>query len=561
MKRSYNMKTIFAIFSLLCLAALAAAPARAAFEDVETGPRASAMAGAYAAQSEGISSVFYNPAGIIGTTRYEAALAQQKLYLGLTDGSAISRNAIAFGLPLAFGGSYWGTAAVGLDTLSLDSLYSESRLRIAWAYPLKERLWAGLAIARMGVTYGSDAYTAVNPVLSSAKEMSAMGLDLGAVYSAELADFGLSIQNANEPDLGIKYANKVSRKISLGMALKRQAFTWNTDLSLSGQDIKIKTGAEVPVMKETYGDRLQARGGFSVGSRDYRSLAAGFGYRRASYRVDYSFVYPLSGLADTMGSHQLGLFVAWGEARGPLADRENQYSDEAGEKGRGGGKGDGAGEGEGLPQKTEPSKQDLQKAGKLLREARLSLRSGAYAKAEAAYKKADELLMNTDPSIKETTLKMNAVSEILPEATAQAGRDDLLRKSVNRYADKNTDAVLYITYARQKWPRDIAVARLYNLISREFPETASELRILPGITIIDQLLQDALDFIRNGRFIQAISTLQRVLQLEPDNIPALTRMGSAYWAMEKKDIARKNWRRVLELDPGNTEVNQFMKMN
>jgi Flp pilus assembly protein TadD len=102
---------------------------------------------------------------------------------------------------------------------------------------------------------------------------------------------------------------------------------------------------------------------------------------------------------------------------------------------------------------------------------------------------------------------------------------------------------------------------LYNLISREFPETASELRILPGITIIDQLLQDALDFIRNGRFIQAISTLQRVLQLEPDNIPALTRMGSAYWAMEKKDIARKNWRRVLELDPGNTEVHQFMKMN
>ncbi|PKM97918.1 MAG: hypothetical protein CVU79_05955 [Elusimicrobia bacterium HGW-Elusimicrobia-3] len=551
------MKTT-TLLSLLGLAVLAAAPARAAFEDVETGPRASAMAGAYAAQSEGISSIFYNPAGIIGATRYEAALAQQKLYLGLTDGSAISRGAIAFGLPLSFGGSYWGTAAVGMDTLSLDSLYSESRLRIAWAYPLKERLWAGLALARMGVTYGSDP---LYPVLDGTTEMSAMGLDIGAIYSGEGADFGLSIQNANEPDLGIKYANKVDRKITLGMALKRQTFTWNSDLSLSGQDVKIKTGAEVPVMREAYGDRLQARGGFSVGSRDYRSLAAGFGYRRASYRVDYSFVYPLSGLADTMGSHQLGLFVAWGEPRGPLADRENQYSDEAGEKGRGGGGGDGAGEGEGAPQKTEPSKQDVQKAVKLLRQARLNLRSGAYAKAEEAFKKADELLMNTDPSIKETMLKMGAVSGILPEATGQAGRDDLLRKSVNRYADKNTDAVLYITYARQRWPRDIAVARLYNLITREFPETASGLRILPGITIIDQLLQDALDFIRNGRFIQAISTLQRVLQLEPDNIPALTRMGSAYWAMEKKDIARRNWRRVLELDPGNTEVNQFMRMN
>jgi Flp pilus assembly protein TadD len=121
--------------------------------------------------------------------------------------------------------------------------------------------------------------------------------------------------------------------------------------------------------------------------------------------------------------------------------------------------------------------------------------------------------------------------------------------------------VLYITYARQRWPRDTTVARLYNLISREFPETASGMRMLPGITIVDQLLQDALDFIRNSRFIQAISTLQQVLQLEPDNIPALTRMGSAYWAMEKKDIARKNWERVLELDPDNREVLQFMRMN
>ena len=156
---------------------------------------------------------------------------------------------------------------------------------------------------------------------------------------------------------------------------------------------------------------------------------------------------------------------------------------------------------------------------------------------------------------------MSSVNSILPDAASTTSRDDLIRKSINRYVDKNTDAVLYITYARQKWPKDIAIARLYNVIVREFPETASGLRMLTGITIIDQLLQDALDFIRTGRFIQAISILQRVLQLEPDNIPALTRMGSAYWAMEKKDIARQNWERVLELDPNNKEVLQFMEMN
>ena len=46
------------------------------------------------------SSIFYNPAGIIGMTRYEAALTQEKLYMGLTDGSSLSRGSLALGAPL-----------------------------------------------------------------------------------------------------------------------------------------------------------------------------------------------------------------------------------------------------------------------------------------------------------------------------------------------------------------------------------------------------------------------------------------------------------------------------
>ncbi|MDD2804054.1 MAG: hypothetical protein PHV33_00740 [Elusimicrobiales bacterium] len=551
------------LLTALCLTVLLAAPSRAAFEDVDAGPRASAMSGAYAAQSEGISAIFYNPAGVIGVTRYEASLAQQKLYLGLTDGSSLSRSAIAFGTPLDFGGSYWGTAAFGLDTLSLDSLYSESRMRLGWAYPVKEKFWLGVALARMSVTYGKDSSAPANPVLATADGASAIGLDLGAIYSLDSADFGVSIQNANEPDLGIKYENKVARKITLGLALKRPSFTWDADLAVAGSDLKIKTGAELPVMREKFGDRALARAGLSVGSRDYRALSAGFGYKNASYRIDYSFAYPLSGLSGTMGSHQLGVFVAWGDARGPLAGREDQYTSEEQEKKKAGGQGGqgGGGEGDLVPKKTAPTKREIEKAGNLLREARNNMRGGAYAQAQVNFKKADELLMGTDPAVQDSLQKAAAVSAVIPEAVTQLERDDILRKSVNRYTDMNTDAVLYITYARQKWPRDPAVARLYALLAREFPQTASELRILPGITIVDQLLQDALDFIRSGRFIQAISKLQQVLQLEPDNIPALTRMGSAYWAMEKKDIARKNWQRVLDLDPSNTEVRQFMKMN
>ena len=558
---THNKKTAL-VLGFLSVFALASNPytltsAFAAFEDVDAGARATAMSGAFAAQSEGVSSLFYNPAGIMGLTRYEAALSQEKLFMGLSDGSSLLRGGLAFGAPLVLRGSYWGSAAFGWDTLSLDSLYSESRMRLGYAYPVKENIWVGLALARLGVTYGSDAYTKLNPVLTGASQKSAMGIDLGVIYSMEAMDLGLSIQNANEPDLGIKYPNKVDRKISLGLALKRETFTWDFDLVVSGKDLRLKSGAEIPIMAKTLNNRVQARGGFSLGSRDYRAASVGFGYGAGSYRVDYSFVYPLSGISGTMGSHQFSVVVAWGEPRGPMAGREEKYESRKEKENAPSGAGPG---GPSTAQRTVPTNSDLLSAAELLRTARNAMRRGAYSEAAETFRKADELLID-DQEVKNSLLKMSTVNNILPDATAVEERDDLIRKAVNRYIDKNTDAMLFITYARQKWPKDIAVARLYNVIAKEFPETASGLRMLPGITIIDQLLQDALDFIRSGRYIQAISILQRTLQLEPDNIPALTRMGSAYWAMEKKEIARKNWEKVLKLDPQNKEVLQFMKLN
>ncbi len=554
-----NRKSMRTIISALCLSAFLAAPARAAFEDVDSGARATAMAGAYAAQTEGLSSIFYNPAGIIGMTRYEAVLSQEKLFMGLTDGSSLSRGGLAIGAPVVFGGKYWGNAAFAMDTLSLDSLYSESRMRLGYARPIKENIYIGFALARMGVTYGSDEYTAVNPVLASATGKSAMGIDLGVIYSLPSMDLGLSIQNANEPDLGIKYPNKVARKISLALARKREAFTLDFDLAISGSDLRLKTGAEIPLMTEKFKSRVQARGGFSLGSRDYRSASAGFGYNGGAYRVDYSFVYPLSGISGTMGSHQLGVVVAWGAARGPMADRRNKESKLDGKDGKGGAGGGGDGT-PAEPVRTEPTKGDILRAEQLILTAGAAMKRGAYKDAERNFKKADELLIK-NAEVKDSYAKASAIADIIPDATAPTDKDDLVRKAVSRFLDRNTDSVLYITYAHQKWPKDTALTRLYNIVAREFPETASGMRILPDITIIDQLLQDALDFIRTGRYIQAIGTLQRVLQLEPGNIPALTRMGSAYWAMEKKDVAKKNWERVLELDPNNKEVLQFMKMN
>ena len=56
------------------------------------------------------------------------------------------------------------------------------------------------------------------------------------------------------------------------------------------------------------------------------------------------------------------------------------------------------------------------------------------------------------------------------------------------------------------------------------------------------------------------SACRQVLDLEPSNVLALTRMGSAYWVMGAKDTARKLWQEAQKLDPSNPELQEFIKL-
>lgn len=47
--------------------------------------------------------------------------------------------------------------------------------------------------------------------------------------------------------------------------------------------------------------------------------------------------------------------------------------------------------------------------------------------------------------------------------------------------------------------------------------------------------------------------------MEPHNVLALTRMGSAYYAMGQKSEARRYWEKALKLDPQNNVIKQFLR--
>ena len=78
-------------------------------------------------------------------------------------------------------------------------------------------------------------------------------------------------------------------------------------------------------------------------------------------------------------------------------------------------------------------------------------------------------------------------------------------------------------------------------------------------TFIDQKIYDARQAIYDSKYDLALRRAADVLDLEPQNLRALEIMGSAFFLMEEKDKARRVWKKVLELDPGNEIVANFLK--
>jgi tetratricopeptide (TPR) repeat protein len=79
-----------------------------------------------------------------------------------------------------------------------------------------------------------------------------------------------------------------------------------------------------------------------------------------------------------------------------------------------------------------------------------------------------------------------------------------------------------------------------------------------GFTMLDQKVYDARQAIIEGKYDQALIKCQEIMNLEPENITALEMMGSAFFMMDQPEKAKQVWMKVLEIDPSNKVVPDFL---
>jgi tetratricopeptide (TPR) repeat protein len=184
-------------------------------------------------------------------------------------------------------------------------------------------------------------------------------------------------------------------------------------------------------------------------------------------------------------------------------------------------------------------------------------REGQYQTSLETMREAERLVPD-DTAIKEVRRRLEGISSVL-EAEVGAGKiNTIIRLAVTRYLENDPKrAMNALIYASEIDKDRREIDRIRKLVETNHPEI-EPVHLPAGIRIVDHKLAKGLEAIYDGRYLTAIAECTDVLDLEPNNVMALTRLGSAYYAMNEQNRALQIWTKALQLDPENDVLKKFL---
>ena len=260
---------------------LAAAPARAVFDDLDYSPRARGLGGCYAAIADDSMALLYNPAGLVKLEQTDLqGTSFQPWNLGF-----VRANALAFATPV---GS-WGAVGVAYSDFRAENqgavLSIERAVTFGHGFTLMEDVSSSFAFGYALNVYNIDYPT---PSVSGVDlgSQTTFGVDVG--FMAKLHDrttAGVFVKNLNNPSIGNPVPTDLRQRISGGFAYEPYDGVITTvEMEKEiGYDIQIHGGLEARIAEP-----LVLR--FGVQSKpNLFDVGAGLVWRQL--RVDLSWTY------------------------------------------------------------------------------------------------------------------------------------------------------------------------------------------------------------------------------------------------------------------------------
>lgn len=266
----------FLVFVLLAVLALVL-PARAAFEENQSGPRADAMGGAFTAVADDVAAIDFNPAGLFQVERAQFAGFGRLLYGGVGVGLHTAQAAACLSVRRV------GTFGLRFQETGFE-LESQRSLKLAHGIRLADGLAVGYALngynLSQGGGYGSGFAVGVDVAV------------LGQIY--KMWSVGFQAHNINGPRIG---SSDLPQVLTFGLAFTpAPGISSAIDISKEpGLPTRLSVGQEFRIIQ----NYLTLRAG--VQTEPVR-FAAGFRTGLEHVHLDYVMqTHPVLPLTHTLG--------------------------------------------------------------------------------------------------------------------------------------------------------------------------------------------------------------------------------------------------------------------
>jgi len=181
-----------------------------------------------------------------------------------------------------------------------------------------------------------------------------------------------------------------------------------------------------------------------------------------------------------------------------------------------------------------------------------------------ALMKMDEMLSSdpTNPYYLKAQSRLKKVSAIVPARPGNGKAWGAASEGINSWLSEKEDlAFAYdaLRYAYELAPADRAFPRLIAALEEDSPQLKLNDTKPANVNILDHKKEKSLHQIYDSKFYLAVKELEGVLRLDPNDVTALKRAGSAYLQLKNYAQARRAWQKALQLSPKDTQLPEYLE--
>lgn len=187
------------------------------------------------------------------------------------------------------------------------------------------------------------------------------------------------------------------------------------------------------------------------------------------------------------------------------------------------------------------------------------LEKGRYADA---LMKLEELLATdqTNPYYIKLQGRLRKIAALSPTRPSSSKAWSAASEGISAWLGEKED--LPFAYDALRYAAELSADKVFGRLIAALEEEAPQLKLNDtkpeNAGILEHKKEMALHQIYDSKFYLAVKELEGVLRLEPNDITALKRAGSAYLQLKDYRQAKRSWQKALQLSPEDAQLKEYL---